>query len=144
VLRHSAIPEIGKIVPVGKLLRSPEVERMAAEGQKLREIGKRWIDVCESLGIVLANGGPDPGLAKKIVDQGYEPKLPATRQRLGLPPICITCGQKVKRVRHIPAWLVEAMDNLVALETAAIPSPEPVRVYARGGKRVRVNKLSLN
>jgi len=80
---------------------------------------------------------------ERILD-GVFPVGVAKREALHIPPICVTCGQRVKYVRHIPAWLVEATDNLVALETAAIPSPEPIRVYARGGKRVRVNKLSLN
>ena len=109
---------------------------MAIKGRLLREKGKRWIDVCAALGIILEDGRPDPGLAKKIVDQDYEPKLMVTRVRLGLPPICIACGQKVKYVRHVPAWLEEAVKNLRQLEAAANVPPEEKRVYARGGKRV--------
>jgi hypothetical protein len=48
----------------------------------------------------------------------------------------VACGQKVKRVRNVPAWLDEAVANLQKLEAAANVKPEGNRVYARGGKRV--------
>jgi len=80
---------------------------------------------------------------KRILD-GVFPVGVAKREALHIPPVCVTCGQWVKYVRHIPAWLKEAAANLATLEAKASPHPDLVRVYARGGKRVRVNKLSLN
>jgi hypothetical protein len=89
--------------------------------------------------LVLTKGNrPNPGLAQRIAVHGYDPARPETRERLSLPPICIACGKKVKRVRHIPAWLDEAVKNLRRLEAAANVPPDVYRVYARGGKRVRL------
>ena len=95
-----------------------------------------WRKAAKSCGVITAGGRPNPGLALRIATKGYDPKRQETRDRLGLPPICVTCGQKVKYVRHIPSWLEEAVGNLLQLEAAANPPPEQTRVYARGGKRV--------
>ena len=70
--------------------------------------------------------------------QGKFPVGIEKRKALKIPPVCITCGQKVKYVRHIPAWLVEATANLAALEARTQPRPAPARVYTRAGKRIEI------
>ena len=98
-----------------------------------------WRKTAEACHVLTKDGRQDPGLAQRIAEQGYDPRRAETRLRLRLPPACITCGQKVKRVRHVPAWLEQAVENLRQLEAAANPPPEENRVYGRGGKRVRVS-----
>jgi hypothetical protein len=87
--------------------------------------------------VLTPEGKPSPSVAQRIATKGYNPKRPETRERLGLPPVCFTCGQKVKRVRHVPAWLVEAVANLQKLKAEKGPKKDAYRVYARGGKRVQ-------
>jgi hypothetical protein len=60
----------------------------------------------------------------------------AKRAALRLPPICITCGQKVIRIRHVPDWVNQVVENLQKLDAAAGQPIQEQRVYARGGKRV--------
>jgi hypothetical protein len=97
-----------------------------------------WRQVAIACNVLTEDGRPDPALADRIATKGYDPKRQETRERLGLDPVCFTCGQKVKRVRHVPAWLVEAMANLKKLEQEKGPKKDAYRVYARGGKRVHV------
>jgi hypothetical protein len=96
-----------------------------------------WRKAAEVCNVLTEDGRPDPGLAQRIALQGYDPRREETRTRLGLPPICVTCGSKIKRMRVVPEWLNEAVANLQRLEAAAQPKPDKYRVYARGGKRVR-------
>jgi hypothetical protein len=108
--------------------------------QELREkhaLLNSWPKASLECGVVTEDGRADPGLAQRIALQGYDPKREETRTRLRLPPVCVTCGSKIKRVRVVPAWLNEAVANLQRLEAAAQPKPDKYRVYARGGKRVR-------
>lgn len=134
---HTKQPRNGKIVPVSKSGRSPECERMAMAGKKLKYKGKgmTWEAICIRLRILKKNGDPNPGMAKRIVDEGYEPKLLETRLRLGFRPLCPACGHRVRFVRQVPEW-VRLGANLLALREAATnPYPDPVRVYGRNGKR---------
>lgn len=96
-----------------------------------------WPKTSVACDVLTEDGRPDPALAQRIATKGYDPKRPETRQRLGLPEACITCGQKVKRVRHVPAWLDEAVKNLRELEAKTDHAPQPIWVYGRGGKRIR-------
>jgi hypothetical protein len=63
--------------------------------------------------------------------QGRFPHDHAKRKALGLPPICVACGQKVHRVRVMPGWVNQAADFLAAHED----SRKNKRIYARGGRR---------
>lgn len=75
--------------------------------------------------------------------QGKFPHDQAKRKALHLSPICMSCGQKVKpakiakvpRIRIVPAWVNQAVENLKKLEAEAQQKGE-IRVYSRGGKRV--------
>jgi hypothetical protein len=106
-----------------------------------------WLQTSVACGVLTEDGRPNPGLAERIALQGYKPARSETRERLGLPPICISCGQKVKYARHLPAWLTEAVKNLRRLEAAANPAPDRIRVYrlgaayGRGGKRAKVARV---
>ena len=69
---------------------------------------------------------------------GIFPKGTAKRYALHLAPVCPACTQRLPRQpRPLPAWLLEAVQNLVELEKKA-SHPTRARVYARGGKRVRM------
>lgn len=118
--------------------------QLIQKGMKLRKKGRTWDSISIDLIILTEDGRPDPGLAKRIIADGYEPKRLETITRLGLPIVCPTCDRRmVKFVRHVPAWLNEAVKNLQLLEAKANVPPEENRVYARGGKRVRdVRKYS--
>ena len=94
-----------------------------------------WRTVAVACKVLTADGRPNPGLAQRIAKKGYEPKRFETRIRLGLAPICVTCGQKVKRVRHVPTWLDEAVANLQKLEAEANVPLEEKRIYSRGKAR---------
>lgn len=75
--------------------------------------------------------------------QGKFPHDQAKRKALHLAPVCTSCGQKVKparvvkvpRIRIVPAWVNQAVENLKKLEAEAQQKGE-IRVYSRGGKRV--------
>ena len=110
--------------------------QLALELRENHAVLNSWPKASVACGVLTEDGRPDPGLAHRIAIHGYDPKREETRIRLGLPPICVTCGRKVKRVRHVPAWLEEAVKNLQHLEAAANVPLEEKRVYARGGKRV--------
>jgi hypothetical protein len=105
------------------------------KGREIREKGYTWDRIAEILGIYTANGFIDPGMAYRIVIDGYEPKRPATRLRLGLPPICPTCYQHLPKPPRITRFDKAQMDAVIAfLREHEKPGP---RVYARGGKLVR-------
>ena len=114
-----------------------ELVQLAQELREKHVLLNSWPKTSIACKVLTKDSRPDPALAQRIATKGYDPKRPETRQRLGLPPTCIACGQKVKRVRHVPAWLAEAVRNLRQLEAAANLPPDEYRVYARGGKRVR-------
>ena len=113
------------------------VDELAFQLRQKHEKIASWRMVAIACKVLTSDGRPDPSLADRIATKGYDPKRPDTRIRLGLPPICIVCGQKVKRVRQIPAWLLNALGNLQILEAIAAPKPDAYRVYARGVKRVK-------
>jgi hypothetical protein len=110
--------------------------QLTEKGQKMVQKHHTWDEISSALDILTKDGRLNPGLAKRIIADGYDPKRVETRTRLGLPPICINCGQRVKYVRHVPDWLKQAVKNLQQLETASNNKPEEKRVYGRGGKRV--------
>jgi hypothetical protein len=116
-------------------MQSRTLSHIVQKGLELREIGHTWDEISTALNILTENGRIDPGLAKRIIADGYEPKRQTTRDRLGLTLICVACGTRIKRV--VPDWLNQAVANLQRLEAAATPKPDEYRVYARGGKRVR-------
>jgi len=98
-----------------------------------------WPKTSVDCGVLTKDGRPNPGLAQRIALQDYEPARRETQERLSLKPVCNSCGRKFKRVHHIPAWLMEAVETLRRLEAAANPAPAPVRRYGRGGRRAERN-----
>jgi len=75
------------------------------------------------------------------IDRILKGKFPAgeeKRKALHIPPVCPVCYRILpKPPRQVPTWLVQAVANLQRLEAAA-NVPDAQRVYARGGKRVRL------
>jgi hypothetical protein len=88
-------------------------------------------------GVMDPHGMPSPGLAH-LIATGREPGV-EVRKRLGWPPICPTCRQKIttKRHRHVSLLLEEMVRNLRALEEQA-NQPAGPRVYGRGGKPAKM------
>jgi len=74
--------------------------------------------------------------------QGKFPHSAAKRKALGLPPVCVSCGQRVKPARVVPGWVGQAVENLLLLEKSSTTKDTKStkenqdRVYSRGGKRV--------
>lgn len=119
------------------------LDRLAADLLAQHEILKSWRKAAQACDVLLKSGKPDPGLAQRIALHSYNPRRPETRSRLGLAPVCTNCGQKVKparivkvpRIRTVPAWVNQAVENLKKLEAEAQQKGE-IRIYSRGGKRV--------
>lgn len=59
---------------------------IAQKGLKMRKKGVSWRKVAVELNILTEEGNPDPGLAKRIIMDGYIPSRNPTRIRLGLSP----------------------------------------------------------
>lgn len=70
--------------------QTKQTAQKAESIRRLRAKGWTWERTSIKLGILKENGDPDPGLAYKIAE-GYEPKGPAVRARLGLKALCLTC-----------------------------------------------------
>jgi hypothetical protein len=118
-------------------MKTRSVERLSRQLKKAYAKKGSWRAVSIACNVLTEDGRPDPSLAQRIATKGYDPKRQETRVRLGLPPVCFTCGQKVKRVRQVPAWVQEGTENLRKLEAEKGPKKDAYRVYARGGKRVK-------
>jgi hypothetical protein len=116
-------------------VKTRPIDQLVSELRKSHSNTGSWRITAQLCGVITVAGLPDPGMAFRIAMRGYDPARPETRQRLHLPPICVACGQKVRRERHVPAWLEVAVGNLAKLEAAAGQKPAE-RVYARGGRRV--------
>ena len=127
---RAVIPETAKIVPVVKIVQTPEVAYLAKNIQEARGVGAHWWDIANQLGVSGPDGNPSPGLAKRIAD-GYEPRKPETRTRLGLPPICPECHQKLPKPARVVKFDPAQMDAVIAFLRAR-EKPLP-RIYARGG-----------
>jgi hypothetical protein len=74
--------------------------------------------------------------------QGQFPHNAAKRKALGLPPICASCGQRVKPARVMPEWVNQAVEFLkdqeVLTEFSGLKMESSKhrtqKVYARGGR----------
>jgi hypothetical protein len=71
------------------------LESLRREGKALNDKDVIWDDIASELGIYTKDGRINPGLAYRIVMEGYEPSRPETRHRLGLAPICPSCKHSV-------------------------------------------------
>lgn len=77
------------------------LEDIRHAGKKLRQQGKKWKEIAKELGIFTKSNIANPGLAFRIIVQGYIPKLPETQRRLGLAPICPLCKRRItQRTAH--------------------------------------------
>jgi hypothetical protein len=126
------------------LAKNGNIRDLVQLAQELREkhvLLKSWRKAAVACNVLTADGRADPSLAQRIAERGYNPKRHGTRTRLGLPPVCVNCGQKVRRVRQVPAWLEEAVGNLRKLEEKADDgrlTMDDKRVYSRQGKRANI------
>ena len=116
----------------------PQSPETALLGANLRSAYSRlgsWPKVARSFPVLTADGRPDPGLAWRIAVGNYEPKSVAIRRRLGLPDVCSTCLQPIRRRRVVPAWVSRGAAELRRMEQLAAPVLTG-SVYSRKGKRV--------
>jgi hypothetical protein len=116
--------------------QSEQVRKWAEHGQFLRFHDRlHWDEIAVELGILKENGEPDTGMTYKIVVDGYEPKKVETRTRLGLPPVCPECHQRLPRPPRVVKFDPVQMEAVIAfLREREKPT---IRVYARGGKLVK-------
>jgi hypothetical protein len=109
--------------------------QLAASLRQIHAQGIGWREAALACRVLTKSGQGDPGLAFRIAVNGYDPRRPETRQRLGLPPVCIECGQKIKIVRVVPEWLNQATNHLQRLQETT-GNAGIRRIYAKGGRRV--------
>jgi hypothetical protein len=109
---------------------------------------KSWRKAASACQVLTVEGKPDPGLAQRIALHGYEPRRVETRTRIGLEPVCTSCGQHIRqgRPRNDNALVEDKihgtgfgkLGDLVqlfkALEVGA--KPNQIRTYSRSGRRV--------
>ncbi len=76
------------------------VEHIRQKGLELRQNGLTWDWIASKLGILTADDKINPGLAYRMVMEGYDPKRIETRTRLRLPPVCPTCHRPLQKVRQ--------------------------------------------
>jgi hypothetical protein len=60
--------------------------QLVQKGRLLRQNQKTWDEISQALNILTEDGRLNPGLAKRIVEEGYVPARARTRSRLGLSP----------------------------------------------------------
>jgi hypothetical protein len=85
--------------------------------------------------ILTPGGHPDKGMVKRIID-GYEPKLPETRARLGLPPLPAVCPSCKRRIPH-----THPKPEPIKIEDQSFDPTAPRPEFIRPGEPVR-NPLS--
>ena len=100
-----------------------------------------WPKASRACKVLTPGGKPNPGLAQMIAEKDYEPKLLATRMRLGLPPVCPECHQRLPKpprparvVRFDPAQMDAVITFLREREKPTI------RVYGRFGKPAKIGE----
>jgi hypothetical protein len=77
--------------------------------------------------ILTADRLPNPGMVKQLIN-GYEPRRPETRARLGLPAVCPQCNRRIPHVHPKPApVVVEKPFDPTAPRTESVTPDEPVR-----------------
>lgn len=91
----------------GTTKQTRETARKARILRELKALGATWEDAAAEVGIIKEDGSPNPGLAHKIAE-GYEPKRPETRERLGLRAICFACMRGIRKAsegaRALSPW----------------------------------------
>jgi hypothetical protein len=79
-----------------------------------------WIEICRRLHILTDGGNPNTGLADDIgfkVDGNgnpYEPRDPDVRERLGLTPVCPTCGRRINKKKAVTSRIQHPRKQAVA------------------------------
>ena len=85
------------------------VHHLAEKVRHKRSCGLSWPKIAKELKIFTPSGEPNPRLAQMIAN-GYEPKKPETRSRLGLPPICIICYRPIPKPKP-PITINQLLSN---------------------------------
>ena len=113
-------------------VQNPDTARLAENLRSQHVLLKSWPKASIACRVLTPDGRPNPKLAQMIATDGYEPRLIETRTRLGLPPICPECHQKLPKPARVVKFDPVQMDAVIAfLRSRERPLP---RVYARGGK----------
>lgn len=77
-------------------MKTRQLSRLAEKLRYKHSTTGSWPKAARACKVLTPTGKPNPKLAAMIAN-GYNPKRPETRARLGLPAICPTCE------RHLPA-----------------------------------------
>jgi hypothetical protein len=93
-----------------------QIDQIAKKLRRKHRSTRSWNKSAVLCNVLTKDGRPDPAMAWRIAERGYEPKRLETRLRLGLSPHCNVCGQKVRQVRRVPPWVKKAMKNLLDLQ----------------------------
>jgi hypothetical protein len=109
--------------------------RLAENLRNSHVLTSSWPKASVACNVLTPGGKPNPGLAEMIAEKDYEPKLLATRTRLGLPPICPECHQKLPKPARVVKFDPAQMDVVITFLRAR-ERPLPC-IYAHGGRRVK-------
>jgi hypothetical protein len=110
--------------------------RLAEKLRNSHVLTGSWPKASAACSVLTPGGKPNPGLAQMIAEKDYEPKLLATRTRLGLPPICPECHQPLPKPARVVKFDPAQMDTVIAfLRSREKPLQ---RVYGRGGRPARL------
>jgi hypothetical protein len=92
-------------------VQKPDTGCLAAKLRTEHTLTHSWPKESVKCKVLTPEGKPNPKLAQMIAN-GYEPKKIETRTRLGLPPVCSTCHQKVRKSRPDIAYIRSRREGL--------------------------------
>jgi hypothetical protein len=74
--------------------------RLVSDLKAAKDKTGSWSKASVVCNVLLENGKPDPGLAYRIAEQGYEPKTVKVCRRINIPTYCKVCERTAPRHRE--------------------------------------------
>lgn len=123
-----------------------DIEKLRADIRRMRSNSATWDEICRELDILTVDGRPNPKLAQDIGFKSvnfhgeampYEPHDPDVRHRLGLRPVCASCGRPPPRHRDAPQKRVPYKHLLVNVAMPALADIWHANDMTGSGRRGR-------
>ena len=76
------------------------LNHLVKKGLKMHLEGSTWAAIASHLGIIKEDGSANPGLAYRIIMEGYIPRTLSVQKRLNLHQVCPTCNRPLKKMRR--------------------------------------------
>jgi hypothetical protein len=126
--------------PIMQIRTTARLSRILASAVKKSSFRQAAIDH----NIFTADGRPDPGMVKHLIN-GYEPRRPETRARLGLPAVCPQCNRRYQpaHLKSEPVMKEESFDP-TAPRTKFVSPEDPVRQPLSGYFRSVITGMVVN